>query len=395
MEMAEIQERFKLVYDFKTCRRIIAKKEVIIHCHHYNSRIQNTMEGARQVDGKSIILSSAESVFSEYITNIFESSDNEEDKWQIVGALYAHLGYGKLDFSQINQNIITAQSSHFVQGWLTGFEERDKPVCTFTEGFLQGAIFAVTGEVVYVKEQSCMIADEKECYFVIERNRHHPIAHYEKKSFAFQPKELASIENSNIDEQKIVNALIEMPFYGNEKGLIPIFGVYLAAIPADFYNLVCIRFAEEMHKKSMFYVAKRLLINSAESCAMNTFRGILNSKEWCALVEPMVKTQEDELFGIIAVSNALGWGNWHIIKLIPQESLILQSLNGYESLGFREYREESRTHHCFMLTGVAAGIMALVYGEGTIKERFGIYFSGESSCITCGDPSCVFEVEKV
>jgi len=396
MEAAKIQQRLKLTYDSATYRRIIAKKEVIIHCHHYNSRIQNTLEGARQVNGKQIILSSAEAVFSDYISGIFEPQDTEADKWQIAAALYAHLGFGKLDFSQINQGIITANSSHFVQGWLTGFEEREEPVCTFTEGFLQGAIHAITGETVHVHEEACMIADAPECRFVVDANRLTPINRYPKKSFDFTTKTNTKfLHSSNVNEQKIIDALVKMPIYGNEKGLIPAFGVYLAAMPADFYNLVCIRFIEEMEQKNLFYVAKRLLMNSAESCAMNTFRGIINSTEWRNLIAPMVKTQEDELFGIIAVSNALGWGNWHVVKLIPHDLLILQSLNGYESLGFREYRKKSHVPQCFMLTGVAAGIMALVYGEGTIKERFGIYFSEESSCITCADQACVFEVEKV
>jgi len=391
-----IQKRFELRYDRETHRRIIADEEVIIHCHHYNSRIQNTVEGARQVNGKQIILSAAETVFSQYISNILHADDSNEDKWQIIAALYAHLGYGQLDFSEINQGIITAQSSHFVQGWLTGFQERRKPVCTFTEGYLQGAIHAVTGETVYVNEESCMISDAPECRFIVNKNRVVPIARYPKQHFEFKAKtDSEFVKNPNVDEQKIIDALVDMPIYGNEKGLIPIFGVYLAATPADFYNLVCIRFIEEMRKKSLFYVAKRLLMNSAESCAMNTFRGIINSKEWRSLVAPMVKTKEDELFGIIAVSNALGWGNWHVAKLIPRELLILHSLNGYEALGFGEYRHRADSPQCFMLTGVAAGIMSLVYGEGTIRERFGIYFSEETSCITCDESACAFEVEKV
>jgi len=396
MEKEAILERFELVYDSETYRRIIANKEVIIHCHHYNSRIQNTIEGARQINGRNIILSSAETVFSDYMANIFKPEDSVEDKWQIAAALYAHLGYGQLDFSKINQGIITSKSSHFVQGWLTGFEERTKPVCVFTEGYLQGAIHAITGEPVHVNEESCMINDETECRFIVDKKRIVPIARYPKQKFQFTPKtDSEFVKSPNIDEQKIIDALVDMPIYGNEKGLIPTFGVYLAAMPADFYNLVCIRFIEEMQKNNLFYVAKRLLMNSAESCAMNTFRGIVNSKEWRSLIAPMVKTQDDELFGIIAVSNALGWGNWHVTKFIPHELLIMQSLNGYEALGFLGYRNKVDSPQCFMLTGVAAGIMALVYGEGTIKERFGIYFSEESSCITCGDQACVFEVENV
>ena len=49
---------------------------------------------------------------------------------------------------------------------------------------------------------------------------------------------------SNIDEQKIIDALVAMPIHGNDDGLIPNFNVYLANLPADFYNLVSLRFVD-------------------------------------------------------------------------------------------------------------------------------------------------------
>jgi hypothetical protein len=48
-----------------------------------------------------------------------------------------------------------------------------------------------------------------------------------------------------------------------------------------------------------------------------------------------------------------------------------------------------------MLTGVAAGVMELVYGSGSIMDRFGTYSSREQECICCGQGSCIFKVERV
>lgn len=62
-----------------------------------------------------------------------------------------------------------------------------------------------------------------------------------------------------------------MPIYGNEQGLIPAFGVYLANTPADYYNLVNIRFLKEMTAIGKFSAAKELLLNAGETCAMNTY----------------------------------------------------------------------------------------------------------------------------
>ncbi|MEQ8537928.1 MAG: hypothetical protein RIB93_10820 [Coleofasciculus sp. D1-CHI-01] len=56
-------------------------------------------------------------------------------------------------------------------------------------------------------------------------------------------------------------------------------------------------------------------------------------------------------------------------------------------------RIEAKEPQCFTLTGVAAGIMALLHGEGTVEERVGTYASEESHCICCQETSCKFQVE--
>ena len=65
--MSVYAERFALSYEAETYRRLIAGQDVIIHCHHYNTRIQRTIEDSPQVDGAEIIRSSAEAVFAEQI----------------------------------------------------------------------------------------------------------------------------------------------------------------------------------------------------------------------------------------------------------------------------------------------------------------------------------------
>jgi hypothetical protein len=120
----------------------------------------------------------------------------------------------------------------------------------------------------------------------------------------------------------------------------------------------------------------------------------MSSPEWDGLVGPMLTDTPDKLYGIVAVSNALGWGNWYVTSHDPGEALRIESVNGYEALGYRELRGGAPDPQCFMLRGVAAGIMGLVYGTGTIAERFGTYVSSESDCICCERPTCSFEVHR-
>ena len=388
-----LTQRFNLKFDPHTYRRIIGKKEVVIHCHHYNARLQSIIEGTKQINGKGIILSAAEEIFSDYIHNFFEPEDTLADKWQIAAQLYAHLGYGCLDFSQISQGIITSSSSHFVEGWKAGFIESNCPVCTFTEGYLQGVIHGITGESVYVREKACMNMGADTCQFIIDKSRTHSVTYPPQRNLNFKPKPTSQFAESNIDEEKIINTLVKMPFYGNNQGLIPAFNVYLANTPADFYNLICIRFMENMKKQGLFNTAKNLLLFAGEVCAVNTLRGIIISAEWYELIAPMVQEESDNLYGLIAVTNALGWGNWHVINYEPGERLQMEALNGYEALGYLKYKGEAKESQCFALTGVAAGIMALLHGEGTVEERVGTYASEESQCICCQETSCKFQVE--
>lgn len=391
-----LRSRLDLHFNQETFRRVIAGKDVIIHCHHYNSRIQRTVEGAADIDGRGLIHGAAETVFDEHVGRALREGDDAATRLAMVEELYAHLGFGRVDLGRLADGEVTASASHFAEGWLTGLGRRSGPVCTFTEGYLQGALHAATGELVTVREHECMAMGAAACRFRVERGRSSAIVPNTKEPFAHAPAPATGFVHSpNVDEKAIIDAVVGMPIHGGEQGLIPAFGVYLANMPADFYNLLSIVFIEAMAALGREKAARRLLIEDAETCGMNTFRGIMNSTEWEGLIAPMIRRPADNLHALVAVSNALGWGNWHIRAHTPGLHLEIESLNGYEALGFREYRGRSSSPLCCMLTGVAAGMMELVYGEGTLEERFGSFASTESTCICSDGPLCHFDVERV
>lgn len=385
-------DKLALNYDAQAHRRVIAGKEVIIHCHHYNSRLQRTVEGVAEIDGKGILRRAAEAVFAEHVATMCEGAEGDAERHAAAAMLYSHLGYGKLDFSAVGDGIVTATESHFVEGWRAGAKASEQNVCTFTEGYLQGAIFAVTGGTVTVTEEACINNGAERCSFRIV-SRDSPIARNQKKALSFAYRVEGVDNDSNIDEQAIIDALVGMPIHGNDDGLVPAFGVYLANTPADFYNQLNIHFIEAMRDKNMFESARRLLVEAGESCAMNTFRGIMASPEWEGLVQPMVKEERDKIYGLVALSNGFGWGNWRVREHKTEDALRIESLNGYEAIGFREYRDVCAEPQCFMLVGVSAGMMELIYSDGSIEDRYGTYVSEESACICTARDGCTFAVE--
>ena len=395
IDRTEIRARFKMEYVPDRHRRIIAGEEVIVHCHHYNSRIQRTVEGAADIDGKGIVRNAAEQVFARQIVAGTEAADDEATKWVVAEELFAELGYGRLDFSKASEGVVTQTAGHFVEGWGVAFSDESRPVCSLAEGYIQAAFIAITGEEVEARETECMHCGAESCQFTVTKTgnkREVPAAPTRVETVsASADTELAE---SNIDDQAIIDAVVGLPIRGADDGLIPAFGVYLANTPSDVYNAIAIEFVEAMTAKGQRKAACRLLSEAGESCAMNTFRGIMDSAEWDALVKPMLKEQSDTLFALVALSNAFGWGNWRVTEHEPGESLEIVSFNGYEALGFLESRGTAKDAQCWMLQGVSAGMMELVYSEGSFAERFGTYLADEQDCIAKGDSCCSFSVEE-
>lgn len=390
----ELDQRLAVVFDGDLYTRSISGTNVVVHCHHYNARLQNMVEASTAMDGTALIVETAETVFHDQLLRLFRHEDSDDAKWALAAGLYARLGYGALDFSDIESGRVVQTASHFVEGFAAAFPEVERPICSFATGFIQAAHRAITGRGVAVTETACMCSGAEACAFSVSEDRIAPFVPAQKSDVVVRPlsAELTPA-TSNIDEKTIIDALVGMPIVGNDAGLIPAFGVYLANTPADFYNLLSIRFVDESAKKHLETAAARQLIRVAEICGMNTFRGIITSPEWEGLVQPMVQEERDTLFGIVAVSNALGWGRWDVIEHTEDESLELRSTTGYESVGYREFRGQSPRGICWMYRGVAAGIMQLVYGEGTVMERFGQFVAQESACCAAGGEACTFLVE--
>ncbi len=392
---ASLDPRFELRYDPHNYRRVIAGKDVIVHCHHYNARVQRTLEGASVIDGKAIVRAAAETVFAEQIAAALREGDDAATKRSVAERLYARLGFGRIDLAELGEGRARASASHFVEGWVAGFGTSDRRVCTFTEGYIQAAAWATRAELVHVHERECMARGDAACVFELDATRTEAIAGNHKRPLEFVAKTGGDyLHSTTVDEAKIIDALVAMPIQGDAEGLIPAFSVYLANIPADFYNLACIRFVEAMTERRREKPARRMLIADGEACAMNTFRGIMNSVEWEALVAPMIHEPRDNIFALVAISNALGWGNWHITDHPGPAAIGFESLNGYEAIGYAEVRGRASDPTCLMLTGVAAGLLELVYGKGTIEERIGSYTAHEGDCIATGQPACQFAVER-
>lgn len=371
--------------------KLLGGQNFVVHCHHYNARIQNTIAYNAAVDGRSIWKESSRDVFYNLVCQLLSGARSSPDPKHIadVEALFSYLGYGLLSIDLENL-VCSVSNSHFAKGWTCGSLSRKGCVCLYVEGFIEGALEAL-GRVYDCAESVCMNENENNpCRFSLKSSSRIAARSFSYRDLSSSTLALASsVADSNIDREAIVAAVNSMEIVGNSDGLIPAFNVYLANIPQDFYNLVAVKFVNSFDEIGLRKEAEKMLYNDAEVCAINTFGGILDSEEWASLVVPMIRTQQDQVAGLLAIANGLGWGRIEIIEL-SSDSLRIASNNNYESYGYRLLYDASKFFRCYMLRGISAGIMGLVYEVGEYEDRIGQFHSDEISCRCCMNANCEF-----
>ena len=195
-----------------------------------------------------------------------------------------------------------------------------------------------------------------------------------------------------IDGRKILHAVMEGSLIRDAKGIIPLFGVYLSLFSVQYYNKLSFDFEKRMGKRKE-KEAEALLIEAAQECGYATFQGIRNSWEGEEIVTPMIESREDQVFGFAAVTFAFGWGDMEVKELIPDEKLLIQVSDSYEATGYLQLHGPANSGKCYMLRGVAAAFMGLLYGEDYPDGCFD-FSAEEPLCRAKGDSYCEFVARR-
>jgi len=193
-----------------------------------------------------------------------------------------------------------------------------------------------------------------------------------------------------IDGTKIIHAVMEGSQIRESKGIIPLFGVYLSLYSVQYYNTLSYGFEQKLGKVDE---AKALLIEAAQECGYATFQGIRNSWEWEEIVAPMIEKKEDQISGFAAVAVAFGWGDLEVKQILPDKKLRLRVRDSYEASGYLERYGSAESGKCYMLRGVTAAFMDLIYGEEYPDGCFN-FAAEEPLCRAKGDPYCEFVARK-
>ena len=176
------------------------------------------------------------------------------------------------------------------------------------------------------------------------------------------------------------------------KGIIPLFGVYLSLFSVNYYNRLSFDFEIKMGQQREAE-AKTLLIEAAQECGYATFHGIRDSWEWEQVVAPMVENKVDQIFGFVAVAVAFGWGDLAVEEVVAGKKLVLRASDSYEARGYLERYGQAKSEKCYMLQGVAAAFMDLVYG-GDYPDGCFAFATQEPRCRVKGDSYCEFVARR-
>jgi hypothetical protein len=355
-------------YDFATNRLVVGGEPMVLHCHHYNVFLQRSIQDAEYIDSVPFLVGAAAEVAFAQLTELLPRAADIAARKATVEALYRACGLGLIDLGALTERggDVRTRSTHYSIGWKEKFGLSRAPVAFFTTGFLAGALAAIYGlplADVQARQTACISTGATEDVFVLSRG---------PANFAiFEPRHspvLLPVGNdiepaTGVDRQAITRAVAAMPLPVDAEGLIPLFGLYLTRLHADYYNRISYAFEREMTAaagRQGVEVAADLFIEAGHICAFNTLGGIMTSPEWDALVLPMLKKREDWVHGIIAWWNACGYGVCKVLDLSPTR-LTVRLYNDYESVGYRRMYGTADHGVDYLTTGGFAGIMNLVY----------------------------------
>jgi hypothetical protein len=386
---------------------------VVFHCNHYNRTLQNTIENCRHIDNKKVLIqAAAEVAFLGLQQHFHENPDLKPDeRLRYAEQLYSFCGFGLLPLAETVKKAVgqsefdlSTYSSHYGRALALNFEKRRGAGEYFDLGFTIGALSAVFGEAFsgeLTKEAISLKGKQSTFHIYVGGDEFEYLFKLESGTSAYRDASgMASVipertVGGNIDEAAVIAGVSQAPLFGNKQGLIPAFGVELTRHYADYYNLVSFRFERQLLQAlqkrpsltdllvydypALFYykqyinlegmsLSRTLLIEAGHICGFNTMGGIMSSEAWDGLVMPMVQTREDWLHGIIAVINALGWGVWRVMELVPGEKLVVRVWRPYESLGYLRWFGYADHPVDYLVTGVAASLMNLLY-EGDMTTR--------------------------
>lgn len=398
---------------------LLGGEPLVFHCHHYNIALQSTIEECLPDEASALLSDAGTEVVAAQLAAIVAANPDctqFDARLQLAAELSRLLGFGRVQFEgDAAGGRMLAPRAHYAQGYRAKGIRRSTPGCWFHAGYAAAAFAVAAGQpagAYHAREVRCGAVHGGPCEFEVMAERPPGAAIIlDSVGQGEVPSVLAPPIGStgNIDSVGIISALRGLPLSGNEEGLIPAFGVYLTRHYANYYNRVSYEFERRLAERhpSLLIPARLALIEAGHICAFNTFGGIGISAEWDGLIRPQCRDRADWFHGLVACVNALGWGCWRTVELVPGEQAIVDVYGSYESNGRLAMYGKTTAGSCFLHNGGVAGLMNLLWvGDltqrptlnaeyyGQIYSQPDAFVAEEVRCRSKGDDRCTIVARR-
>jgi hypothetical protein len=349
----------------------VGGEAMIFHCNHYLCYLQRSILDADYIDSRPFLIgAAADSAFIQ-LSNLSQGMNSTQIK-QLAEEIYKASGYGLIDLTNISQEggeVIT-KSSFYSKSWLAKFGKEKLPVDYFTSGYIAAAYAAA-----YNIPLNQVVAAQTECMATGDIHNIHTVSKGKGNFTVYPPKKPTQFKNVPILEipwehsSKVTDAFIgaHYMFVGNDDGLIPAFGVYVARNYSDYVNRLQIEFISEMKKVAGDYGVKlgtELMLEAGHACGFFTYGGIMSSEEWKTAVKPYLKTKEDWIYGLLSLINTMGWG-YHTTTKVSPECSVFRNYDDFEDMSYlRMYDSKAETPISWANSGGFTGLCHLIYKTG-------------------------------
>ena len=381
-------DRIPLEFDRAHSRLLIGapkcRKAHVLHCSYYNNYLQRTIwkDAEAFVESEPLLIGAAVEQSYHHLKGMFADFDIKcvEARKAFAGAFFAWQGFGLLDFDPLTEagGVTVSESQHYAEGWREQFGRSQEPVGLMTRGWLAGAAAAIydlpQGHFATRQAECAAVTGGRRNVFEIKAGEpnYSLFGHTDVGSLSRSPLILPE-EHGNIDPEAIGNAVMMLPLFGSEQtdgGLIKNFDVLITWHSHQYYDRIsfeCVREAIHKFGDEGRHAVEPLLEEAGHRCAFRTFGGIWRSPEWEALVEPLCKTREDWIHGLIAIINCAGWGRVQCVELSEEEAVFVVH-DDYESVGYIDLYGKAEFMPTYLMPGGFRGMMNLVFNEN-IHEK--------------------------
>jgi len=346
---------------------------VVLHCHHFNLFLDQTVEDPPYIPGRRILFQNAYEASLCLLQKVKRtlSPSTPEEALEMFLELFAYLGQGKLRIrTPIGREGGELEGiAHYGYGWVRkygGRLRRERGVDHFARGYVAAAVDVAMdlepGSTAVEEIESPVTGGTSLVLRVQRREAPLPLRPCSEVSLDFSPTAEPG-PPAPFDAEEFTGRLSEIAdgLAGDERGLIEGFNVlitrhlarYYAGISADMYLAI-----QKTHRE-MVSVAQELLEESGHVCVFNTFGNLLSDPGVKAMAGGL-PTPEDYVFATPSVARALGFGDWRVKALEPGVSLQMAASHEYEGLIFENHPERDLLP-IFFMPGATAAAMNLAY----------------------------------